>query len=625
MPSSAREHYQRVRQLTRQGRYPRATREAQKLLQTLPGHVPTLQLLAMAAERAGYPAKAESAFQELLRIAPGRAQLELDYGRFLRRLGRAAQAETHLLKAARLAPEAAGAWHSLALMYLAQGRAAQARASGEKMKRAAADNPAAWELCAAACQRQGDLETAIAYCKAGLEQLPEAERLHYSLAQLLREAGEFEGSAEAYARAQAAGFDGPELYRNWSEALLESGNPNAALQQAQVGIERFPDHAILHRSTARLHCELDAPGDPVAPLLQAAQSSPQNPALWQTLIELLKRLRRHGEASTALREARRLGVPRSPALLALAAADAAENGDKDTALRRFDEAVARFPEDPYVLLNFAMQLLKSADPAKAEAMCRRVLTLAPFDQLALAYRGTAWQLLGDSREGWLLDYERMIVSVDLPLPAGYSDREAFFADLRDVLEALHRTRAAPIEQSVRGGTQTNGFLFRLKHPLLATLEKQIRVALVAVLKRFPDDSTHPFWSRRHKHPLGDGLRFSGAWSVRLRDQGFHANHIHPQGWISSALYIALPKAITTATDNAGHIQFGSPLTELGLDLPPRRTVKPTLGTLLLFPSYMWHGTLPFHSHEPRITVAFDVLPSELVNPAATRCAKSVAR
>ena len=143
------------------------------------------------------------------------------------------------------------------------------------------------------------------------------------------------------------------------------------------------------------------------------------------MIELLKRLRRNGEASAALREARRLGVPQSPALLALAAADAAENGDQDTALRRFDEAVARFPEDPYVLLNFAMQLLKSADPAKAEAMCRRVLTRAPFDQLALAYRGTAWQLLGDSREGWLLDYERMIVSVDVPLPAGYGDREAF--------------------------------------------------------------------------------------------------------------------------------------------------------------------------------------------------------
>jgi hypothetical protein len=50
------------------------------------------------------------------------------------------------------------------------------------------------------------------------------------------------------------------------------------------------------------------------------------------------------------------------------------------------------------------------------------------------------------------------------------------------------------------------------------------------------------------------------------------------------------------------------MSELGLDLPPRRLVQPEVGTLVLFPSYMWHGTVPFESAEPRITVAFDLLP-----------------
>ena len=47
-----------------------------------------------------------------------------------------------------------------------------------------------------------------------------------------------------------------------------------------------------------------------------------------------------------------------------------------------------------------------------------------------------------------------------------------------------------------------------------------------------------------------------------------------------------------------------------LGLPPRRVVKPEAGTLVLFPSYMWHGTIPFHSQQPRLTVAFDLLPDE---------------
>jgi hypothetical protein len=37
-------------------------------------------------------------------------------------------------------------------------------------------------------------------------------------------------------------------------------------------------------------------------------------------------------------------------------------------------------------------------------------------------------------------------------------------------------------------------------------------------------------------------------------------------------------------------------------------VQPTPGTLVLFPSYFWHGTIPFNTTDERITVAFDVVP-----------------
>jgi len=38
------------------------------------------------------------------------------------------------------------------------------------------------------------------------------------------------------------------------------------------------------------------------------------------------------------------------------------------------------------------------------------------------------------------------------------------------------------------------------------------------------------------------------------------------------------------------------------------SVRPEVGLLVLFPSYFWHGTLPFHSEQLRLTVAFDVVP-----------------
>jgi hypothetical protein len=41
----------------------------------------------------------------------------------------------------------------------------------------------------------------------------------------------------------------------------------------------------------------------------------------------------------------------------------------------------------------------------------------------------------------------------------------------------------------------------------------------------------------------------------------------------------------------------------------RRAVQPVPGRLVLFPSYMWHGTIPFHAATARTTIAFDAIPN----------------
>jgi hypothetical protein len=66
----------------------------------------------------------------------------------------------------------------------------------------------------------------------------------------------------------------------------------------------------------------------------------------------------------------------------------------------------------------------------------------------------------------------------------------------------------------------------------------------------------------------------------------------------------------TAADEAGLLEFGR-----GYDgfykssEPVTRTIEPTEGLLVTFPSYFWHRTIPFQSAQPRITIAFDVVPS----------------
>ena len=104
----------------------------------------------------------------------------------------------------------------------------------------------------------------------------------------------------------------------------------------------------------------------------------------------------------------------------------------------------------------------------------------------------------------------------------------------------------------------------------------------------------------------ESYRFSGAWSVSLRPGGRHVDHLHPMGWISSAMHIVVPAAVDRGRE--GWLTFGEPGLPTIPKLDAEYFVKPQAGRLVLFPSYMWHGTVPFGGEEPRLSVAFDVLP-----------------
>jgi ectoine hydroxylase-related dioxygenase (phytanoyl-CoA dioxygenase family) len=56
------------------------------------------------------------------------------------------------------------------------------------------------------------------------------------------------------------------------------------------------------------------------------------------------------------------------------------------------------------------------------------------------------------------------------------------------------------------------------------------------------------------------------------------------------------------------LRLGQPPFPTEPPLAAARHVRPAPGKLVLFPSYMWHGTEPFTTDESRMTIAFDVVP-----------------
>ena len=225
------------------------------------------------------------------------------------------------------------------------------------------------------------------------------------------------------------------------------------------------------------------------------------------------------------------------------------------------------------------------------------LLRGPSATQAWSYLSVIWRLRGDPRWAWLDGDPAYAVMADVALDA------AHLAELTDLLRDLHTATRPYAEQSVRAGTQTDRSVLLRHEPIL----ERTRHALMATVRTFvdnlqPHDPQHPLLGRPR-----EALRVSGSWSVRLGAGGFNVAHTHPMGWLSSAFYIAIPELGSLCPEPEGYLELGVPPPELGLNLPPYARLKPEPGKLAIFPSTMWHGTVPFAQGE-RLNIAFDIVP-----------------
>ena len=224
-----------------------------------------------------------------------------------------------------------------------------------------------------------------------------------------------------------------------------------------------------------------------------------------------------------------------------------------------------------------------------------------LNQHGIAMLATAWRILGVDAWRELYDYEHLVRAYALETPEGWSSLDAYIADLAETITRTHRFRGHPIGQSLRFGSQGELNPFEAEDPAIAAFFPTLRKAIGRYIGEL-GPGVDPLRAR-----IAEDFSFSGAWSVRLRPGGYHANHIHPMGWISSACHLVTPPGI--ANGHEGWLSFGAPGIPTAPPLPAEHFVKPEPGVLVLFPSYMWHGTAPFHGEGTRLTAAFDVLPT----------------
>jgi tetratricopeptide (TPR) repeat protein len=408
--------------------------------------------------------------------------------------------------------------------------------------------------------------------------------------------------------AMEAGLDAREFYRQaralapqsgpvligQAAAMAAAGKGEGAAEQLRLALEASPTWLEGHEQLAQLAATLGQANQVTESVERALRQLPSSGALWEMLLKIEARRGAYGTLNDIVDRAEAAGAT-SAGFPIYRAIQAAECDTEAYPAALFESAAA------------------NADAALGIWRIRHLLRVGAIDAVlplidqelqrnqtgdVWAYASTAWQLANDPRRDWLEGDSRLVSVTDI------SDLLPPIEKLAATLRSLHKAKGEYLDQSVRGGTQTDGPLFSRIDPVIRQLRQAVVTAVERHVAQLPQpDPRHPTL----RHPRDRKTRFSGSWSVRLRSGGHHSNHVHPQGWISSALYIALPRKGPADSDESGWLTLGQPDELLRIDLPPCRTIEPKVGQLALFPSSMWHGTVPFSDGE-RLTVAFDVAP-----------------
>ena len=376
-------------------------------------------------------------------------------------------------------------------------------------------------------------------------------------------------------------------------ALNQEEGPGPALDLLDEKLKLHPEWIQGHMLFARLSF-VDGRRDSFASTIERSLAlRPGDTNLWRELVTILIHAERFEEALETIGRGR-AAAGSHPAFDANEAVCFSELGDAATADRLF--APLEGIDEVNLIVRRIRHHLRSGRPDSAASLAEPLLD-GPGAGFAAPYLSIAWRVLDDPRWKWLEGDERLVGVYDLAESLPPLDM------LAARLRALHRGQDAPLEQSLRGGTQTHVDLFARIEPEIRALRRTVVEAVRRHIDRLPEpDPSHPTLGKV-RNAL---IRFSGSWSVRLGPGGHHINHIHPEGWFSSALYVSLPPA-GAGGEHAGWLALGGQNGEIGVDLPPIRLVEPKPGRLVLFPSTMLHRTLPFETGE-RLTVAFDVAP-----------------
>ncbi len=515
--------------------------------------------------------EAIATFRDTIRLKPDLPEAHFELGMAYSRKLDFAAAETAYREALRLEPRFLAARHALSMTYINLSRPKEAEAVARSSLQPAGGDMR-WYVgfkhaVALALAEQHRYDEAVHAFDQVLSLTPAAPQAEYDRANALQSLGRIEDAETAYRRALARDPLDFMAHRGLNQLLWRRGRSDV-LESYDNAAKIRPNSPILFVEKGMQLLFHERPEDAREAFERALAMAPDDERAHEGHASALARLGRFGEA-----------------------------------VAEFEAVIVRRPKSVEIRCGLVECLLRASESEKALRAAEEARALAPHHQTALALWSTAMRQQGETAETALNDYDKFVQTFDLGPPEGFGDLGTFHDVVTTFLDRLHGEKPSEGATGERLVSRTSGSLLGDGSEVMTSFCAHLDKAVGSYVMRLADDETHPFLNRRQ-----GALRYARSWSTRVWPGGAIPNHVHENSWISAIYFIKLPDDVTDRTNARGWTKFGEPPFDAHLPGPAWRALRPLPGRLVLFPSYLWHGSIAFRAPQPRLSIAFDLVP-----------------
>lgn len=488
--------------------------------------------------------------------------------------------------------------YNLARGYIALESLKDAKVAIENTLRIQPSHIQAKVILADVLVKEKDYQSAITLLEEVVTKQPDSLLALNNIANAYRKSGDLSSAKTYFEKALTIQNSNSTILRNYAAVLALSNERQKAKETYLKCLELESENWTLQEEFSKFLWE-EGDSEPFYHIHEFLDKEPHNNQFRLNFIRLLNQADLYIEANSQLDKLIELGA--EPSTFAIEQARVyRELGEYEKSIASLDNVTSLTGTIPY-LSEKGYSLLCVGRAAEAQICFEALIDKQPKNQGWWTMLSTCWSMTGNEQQyQWLCDYSKLVSVSRIISDLDESNR--FNQTLRTVLIGQHNNQKHPIGQSLRNGTQTYEDLFDSQDAVIQALSEYILTNARQHIESITEDKSHPFCSR-----LNQALNYIGSWSVRLRDGGFHKSHYHPEGWLSGVYYVDVPQAVNQ--HGQGWLMFGR------ADIANQQfegdfAVKPVEGNVVLFPSYIWHGTNAFSGNEHRLTVAFDIIPKE---------------